>query len=533
VAHVEVLGNLLFIEEAVVATAYIDKLAEPVEVYSGDGDAKVVGKAGRHLHKLRVGRWCYAQCIPAALKSIRNVLSFALARPFPGSLALGQGPHTTASGDSFSWKPVFLGCLPEESLMRKNEARTSCASLITARLHGPHRASVIAIALFVFSGMLQASGQTGITVTPATISATVLQSVPGTCSNYQSNLATTGVQASETSHPGTCTNSVFVPLFNGQALTNDWRQILLGLTPSKFQETVQIKGKQTCIAVSKFVLDLSASVRVSQLDPTTVTSVGPVCSNELNRVKAASALSAQTLKVDADKILHHFALTLQRQQSIVPVCGPNRDEAQLALYQEIWGLLKTIAQDERNAWHDPESGRANQCVPQCVLCSAGWVGTITCTKTIRDSAAVTNYTWDETQTWIVGGTPQQQMGGTVYPATFTAGGGGHKNDNSSQNGISWTVNDTSQGSLKVSGTQQMPTFQTSQITITHGITSSPTGYEADETAYQLQPFTLSPNTHTDGSTTVPPNQLGYQCATPQKPGSASCQVDCTWTLAFQ
>jgi hypothetical protein len=250
-------------------------------------------------------------------------------------------------------------------------------------------------------------------------------------------------------------------------------------------------------------------------------------------VKAASAVPAQTLKVDADKILHHSALTLQRQQLLVPVCGPNRGEAQLALYQEIWGLLKTIAQDERSAWHDPESGRANQCVPQCALCSAGWVGTITCTKTIRDSAAVTNCTWDETQTWIVGGTPQQQMGGTVYPATFTAGGGGHKNDNSSQNGISWTVNDTSQGSLKVSGTQQMPTFQTSQITITHGITSSPTGHEADETAYQLQPFTLSPNTHTDGTTTVPANQSGYQCATPQKPGSASCQVDCTWTLAFQ
>src|SRR6202042_2898204 len=115
---------------------------------------------------------------------------------------------------------------------------------ITACLHGPHSASVVSIALFVFSGALQASGQTGFTVTPATISSLPLQSVPGPCSNYQSNLATTGVQAVETSHPGTCTNSVFVPLFNGQALTNDWRQILTGLTPPKFQETVQIKGKQ-------------------------------------------------------------------------------------------------------------------------------------------------------------------------------------------------------------------------------------------------------------------------------------------------
>jgi hypothetical protein len=151
--------------------------------------------------------------------------------------------------------------------MRTIEARPSCGPLITARLHGPHRAPVVATALFVFSGTLQASGQTMITVTPATISAPALQSVPGSCSNYQSNLATTGVQASETSHPGTCTNSVFVPLFNGQALTNDWRQILPGLTPPKFQEMVQIKGNQTCITVTKFSVDLSASVRVSQLDP--------------------------------------------------------------------------------------------------------------------------------------------------------------------------------------------------------------------------------------------------------------------------
>jgi hypothetical protein len=72
--------------------------------------------------------------------------------------------------------------------MRTIEARPSCGSLTIARFHGPHRTSVIAIALFILSGMLQVSGQ-GITATPAQVSA-FIASRPESCSAYQS-LATT------------------------------------------------------------------------------------------------------------------------------------------------------------------------------------------------------------------------------------------------------------------------------------------------------------------------------------------------------
>ena len=85
------------------------------------------------------------------------------------------------------------------------------------------------------------------------------------------------------------------------------------------------------------------------------------------------------------------------------------------------------------------------------------------------------------------------MGGTIYPATFTAKGGGHKTDPNTGKPTIWTVNQTPiQGTLTVTGTQQMPTFQNSPISIP--ITSVPTGFDTVETPYPLASFPLTPNT---------------------------------------
>jgi hypothetical protein len=279
--------------------------------------------------------------------------------------------------------------------MRTIEARPSCGFLTTARLHGPHRTSVIAIALFVFSGMLQASGQ-GITATPAKVSGSIT-SRQESCSAYQS-LASG------------CVGSDLFPLFNSQSLGNDWRQFLLGPHAPKFHETVHDNGNQICITVSNFAVDLSANVAYQQTSWTPTPPVGPVCTNESIRVNTAvSAVSVQTFQADADEIVGRMSLALRRKQPLMaPACGRNRFAAQTALYAEIWALLNKVAQEERNAWrvNDPEAKYASQCKPQCALCTPGWTGwggTITCTKTARDTMAVTNFTWDETQTWIVGG----------------------------------------------------------------------------------------------------------------------------------
>ena len=123
--------------------------------------------------------------------------------------------------------------------------------------------------------------------------------------------------------------------------------------------------------------------------------------------------------------------------------------------------------------------------PKCNLCSPGSAGTLTCTKTAN--------VWNETQTWIIGGVPQQTMGSTEYPAIFTATGKG------SFGSVTWTVNVTASGTLNVSGTQQSPVLSTSQITFPfNDIPSSPTGHEATEYAFQIPSgsFLLSHPTYT-------------------------------------
>jgi hypothetical protein len=116
--------------------------------------------------------------------------------------------------------------------MRTIEARPSCGFLTTARLHGPHRTPVTAIALFVFSGTLQASGQ-GITATPAKVSS-VITSRQESCSVYQSLATTSG-----------CVSSDLFPLFNSQSLGNDWGNSSLAHTRRSFTKrfmTTEIKS---------------------------------------------------------------------------------------------------------------------------------------------------------------------------------------------------------------------------------------------------------------------------------------------------
>jgi hypothetical protein len=208
-------------------------------------------------------------------------------------------------------------------------------------------------------------------------------------------------------------SSDFFPLFNSLLLGNDWRQFLLGPHAPTFHETVHDKGNQTCITVFNFTVDLSAYVSYGQISWIPTPPVGPVCTNESIRVNTAvSAVSGQTFQTDVDEIVGRMSLALRRKQPLMaPACGRNRFAAQTALYAEIWALLNKVAQEETNAWraHDPEAKYASQCKPQCALCTPGWTGwggTITCTRTVRDTDKIVNYTWDETQTWIVGGTSQ-------------------------------------------------------------------------------------------------------------------------------
>jgi hypothetical protein len=417
--------------------------------------------------------------------------------------------------------------------MRLSNVRSACKSLLA-----PSRAyqTTLVIPLLLLC-IAQAHGQ--FIVKPPTVSAPVIQSVPGTCADYNTTLTTTGVQVNGASNPGHCAKSQFTPLFNGQLVGTNWQQLMLGPNPPKFKETItQEERLKVCITATDLAVDLSARVDVSELNWVPVQTIGPVCTKETNRANTAPMISAQNLLTDAQSDIEKVRLSILRMPDTFTECAPSSYVARSAVQQKIWQELKQIATEELNLWHDPENALAAQCAPQCSLCNSGWAGTLTCKKTVSDSIIITNptqtnYTWNETQTWIIGGIP---VGTTQYPATFTATGGGNNEVAVGNQGrITWTVNVTAPGTLTVFGTQQAPSFQTSPIRLAQRITSTPSGAEADEIAFQIPSgfFQLSPNTYTYGSRNPPPGQLPYACDTARKPGSVSCQVDCSWDLAFQ
>lgn len=422
--------------------------------------------------------------------------------------------------------------------MRLSNGRSACKSLLA-----PSRAYQIALVVpLLLLCIAQAQGQ--FIFKPPIVSAPVIQSVPGTCADYNTTLTTTGVQMNGATNPGHCAKSQFTPLFNGQPIGTNWQQLMLGPNPPKFKETIVKEERfKVCVTATDLAVDLSARVDVSELNWVPAQTIGPVCTQETNRADTAPMISAQNLLADA---LNDIEKVRRSKLGGIPdpfmECSLNSYLAQSAVQQKIWQLLNQIATEEQNLWHDPENAQGAQCAPQCSLCSPGWAGTLTCKKTARDNSPTTNpnhsnYTWDETQTWTIGGVPVQQMGSTQYPAIFTATGGGNNGIAvGTQGRITWTVNVTVPGTLNVYGTQQAPSsFQTSPIRLAQGITSTPHGNEADEVAFQIPSgsFHLSPNTYTYGSTTPPPGQLAYACDTARKPGSVSCQVDCSWDLAFQ
>jgi hypothetical protein len=411
--------------------------------------------------------------------------------------------------------------------MRASNVRSARETLLA---HSRAYPTAFAVALILLC-IPQAHGQ--ITITPATISAPVIQSVPGTCADYNAALTTIGVQMNSASNPGHCVKSQWTAFFNGQPIGTQWQQLMLGPNPPKFKQTTTPgQRSQVCVTATDLNVDLSARIDVSELNWSPTQTIGPVCTNETSRVNTAPRVSVQALSAYAQRNLKGARLYTKIPNNIT-ACGLNTNDARTLLYQKIWALMHLIATEEQKGWKDPENAQAAQCAPRCNLCNPGWVGTLTCTKTSRDTAS-TNYTWDETQTWTIGGVPVQMGGTTDYPATFTATGGGSKGGGAGNpGGVTWSVNVTAPGTLNLYPTPS-PSFQTSQIPFPNkDIPSTPAGYEATEVAFQIPAgfFLLSPTTYTEGNTTPPP---AHTCNLPQMPGSAACRIECSWKdLSFQ
>jgi hypothetical protein len=424
--------------------------------------------------------------------------------------------------------------------MRLSSLRSACKSL-HAPSHAYQTALVIPLLLLCIA---QAHGQ--LIVKSPIVSAPVIQSVPGTCADYNATLKMTGVQMNGASNPGHCAKSQFTPLFNGQPIGTNWQQLMLGPNPPKFKETIAKEERfQVCDTATDLAVDLSARVDVSELNWAPTQTIGTACTQETNRANTAPMSSAQNLLTDAQLDIDKVRRSILRIPDTFTECAPSSYLARSAVQQKIWQVLNQIATEEQNLWHDPEDAQAAQCAAKCNLCSTGWVGIIQCTAdasgtvpTAAGNGTIT-YLWHEPQTWDVGGILTNGTGGpTDYSANFTSSGGGSKvtTVGRTQSTEGWTVNATKTETLTDRGVNVTKRFTTANNSVPGGIiwTGTTNTTSADpELQVQFNADQVGGNSANSKSPTADPTPTIPPCNPPQKPGGVPCTVACTWNLVKQ
>ena|SRR5215469_174082 len=360
--------------------------------------------------------------------------------------------------------------------------------------------------------------------------------VQGDCSSYVNTLAMPGVtQANGVAHPGFCRYSEYEPLFDGQSLNDYWTLVTQG-TSRPYRRAVKLSTTSRgrwCATATALTVTLSAQVQVTRLHWNPTQAPAPMCAAELNRVDPAPTVNTGDLHSRADAILRLVMKTYVRTPPTVTACAADSGAALAALDQKAKALLQTIADRQQQLWmaaervfDDHGSGAADRCMPQCGLCASGWVGTITCIKSIT-SPGQSNYQHKETQTWYVGGTSQTQTNGDViYPMVWTATGSGGIGTSES-----WNVNTAGMTQLRVwTDAQGVINFKhvSGQIVVHSGMQGSPTSY--DENEYLFAPFTSADPKTAAGQ--APPDTM-HPCGLPAMPGDVHCQVACSWSLALQ
>lgn len=392
------------------------------------------------------------------------------------------------------------------------------------------RLSVIvsaAIAVTVFLHPQRTAAQ--ITVGNVTTAADLTQSVAGSCTDYNSALASTGVSANGQTHPGRCRSTALTPLFDGMELGTNMQAFLnsISQTPLFTVQITRVRGGY-CATNSKLKVTLSASLQATRLQWTGAPVIGAKCTNEAVRVNAASSPPSTVVSPYIQRFMSLQLQAAGRELMSSPQlrgCGSAVITAERVLDQQVWSLLQRVANDEITHFETsvaPLMDISSSCPAKCNLCFSGWVGSIQCTATANDPS----YQWNEVQTWDVGGLPTTgTAGSTIYPANFTASGTGSK-----LNGRSWTINAITMGSVTDAGVNANKRLSTSNATVADGIVWS-TGMKNAEGEMQLKVNAdqIGGNTATNDPTPTLPSCINTQ----QRPANVACSVSCTWNLLKQ
>jgi hypothetical protein len=385
-----------------------------------------------------------------------------------------------------------------------------------------------AAALVVFLCAPQSVAQ--ITVGSVITAPDIMQPVSGTCANYNTVLASTGVQANGRMHPGQCRSTTITPLFDRIPLGPNMQAFFDSPNhPPLFKVEITGGKGQYCAVNSKLKVTLSASLQATRLQWTGNPVGASMCTGEVMRVNAVSAPPSPVISPTVQAKMSRLLSLMEKELAQVPQmsgCGPTSTTATNNLDQQVWRLLQSVATHEIRLFEAsvaPAIDRTNSCAAKCNLCFSGWVGSIQCTADANNPS----YQWHELQTWDVGGPPTSGTGGsTYYPANFTSTGNGSK-----LNGPSWTINATQMETLTDSGVNANKRFSTSNNTVAGGIRWNNTNQtSADgEMEVKFNADQVGGNKATTDPTPTLPSCINAE----QKPAGVACTVACTWNLANQ
>jgi hypothetical protein len=195
-------------------------------------------------------------------------------------------------------------------------------------------------------------------------------------------------------------------------------------------------------------LDLKISMRIetSRLDWPGAASVGMACLAEWNRHSPASLVSSTATATSASNALSRLANILNnRLPKSFEGCAPPSPQrnsrtqpALAALAAELAAFMRKGVDEAQHSW-GPQGASGQACSLHCNLCSSGWAGTITATKTLTSGQPY----FGQTATFYVGGTSQIP---NRFLAEWTTSGQGKYTDPNYGSVKEWKLNADVRGS---------------------------------------------------------------------------------------
>jgi hypothetical protein len=391
-----------------------------------------------------------------------------------------------------------------------------------------------------------------VTAEPPVMVASNVTQVPGSCTNYNFDIAQNGaVTASGVKHPGACRFTELGLMLNGMVANQFTKKIWAGkLTPY----TPTVSGN--CLTASNVKIHLSARTQTSLTNWPHSRPALSICGAHWSAHDPAQLVTAVALQVDLEGLLLHLAASLKQALISDPpqICGLSLQRARQALADSVANLLDRFAaraQQELSSLQAEVEGPAqSQCTIDCNICSPGWAGTITLQQKILGGANNPGFEFDLVEKHFVGGGASAQMNGhTYYPVNWTATGpatadGTQPKDGGGTSNYSGTLNASLPGTCAsgagvktvcmdvftdAAGTTHLMPYNTPQTAPGYNVTSTAgtiTAGAIQETLYADQ---------SGGQTTIDVQPLANTSCSDKPPqipgGTVTCQA--TWSGQLQ